>query len=39
LRDIAGIVRVSGENIDTAALQKLLDERGLKPAWERARQS
>jgi hypothetical protein len=39
LRDIAGIIRVSGENIDTAALQRLLDERGLNPAWERARQS
>lgn len=39
LRDIAGIVRVSGELIDMAALHGLVSERGLGRLWERARKS
>jgi hypothetical protein len=36
LRDVAGMVRVSGDEIDQAALRRLIDERGLSDSWERA---
>ena len=39
LRDIAGIVRTSGEHIDEIELASLLAERGLVPLWERAKSS
>lgn len=39
LRDVVGIVRISGDTIDTAALDALLAERGLAELWERARAS
>ena len=39
LRDIAGIVRVSGDEIDAPALDGLLAERDLTRLWERARES
>ncbi len=38
LRDIAGMLRVSGVAIDTAALEGLVRERGLEGLWIRARQ-
>jgi hypothetical protein len=39
LRDIGGIVRTSGDDIDLAALYRLVAERGLTELWERARVS
>ncbi|MEJ7809779.1 MAG: hypothetical protein WKG32_05105 [Gemmatimonadaceae bacterium] len=39
LRDIGGIVRISGGEIDLAALDALVTERGLVDLWDRARMS
>jgi hypothetical protein len=39
LRDIGGIVRISGDVIDMGALGSLLADRGLAELWERARAS
>lgn len=39
LRDIGGIVRVSGDTIDVATLRVLLVERDLVELWERAERS
>lgn len=36
LRDIAGILAVSGEALDRSALQKLIDERHLDALWQMA---
>jgi hypothetical protein len=36
LRDIAGVLRVSGERIDQAELHRLIGERGLEEQWRRA---
>jgi hypothetical protein len=37
LRDIASIVRISGDELDSESLDHLVDERGLRELWERAR--
>jgi len=39
LRDIGGMVRISGGDIDMATLGRLLAERGLERLWERAQAS
>lgn len=39
LRDVGGIVRISGPEIDEDVLQRLLAERGLEDLWARARRS
>ncbi|MDQ3699038.1 MAG: hypothetical protein M3373_13605 [Gemmatimonadota bacterium] len=39
VRDISGIVRISGDEIDMAALRQLVGERGLTELWELARVS
>ena len=36
LRDIAGILRISGDRIDHASLARLIGERKLHEAWQRA---
>ena len=36
LRDIAGMLRVSGELVDDSELQRLIAERELATAWQRA---
>jgi hypothetical protein len=36
LRDIAGILRISGDRIDHESLARLIAERELKELWERA---
>ena len=36
LRDIGGIVRISGDNIDRAELDRLVADRGLGALWELA---
>jgi hypothetical protein len=36
LRDIAGILRVSGEQVDSDELRQLVAERGLREFWQRA---
>jgi hypothetical protein len=37
LRDIAAILRLSGDGLDVVAIERLCDERGLGEAWRRAR--
>ena len=37
LRDIAAMVRISGDMIDQAKLQRLIADRGLELAWGKAR--
>ncbi len=37
LRDIAGILAVSGEALDRPTLQRLIDERHLNESWQQAR--
>jgi hypothetical protein len=36
LRDIAGVLRVSGDQIDLVGLERLITERGLEDLWRRA---
>ncbi len=37
LRDVNAMVRISGQDIDVGSLDTLMDERGLRNLWERAR--
>lgn len=37
LRDIRGILRVSGDSVDHAALERLIAERGLSGSWAHVR--
>ncbi len=37
IRDIRGMLRVSGEYIEDAELQRLITERGLAASWQRAK--
>lgn len=39
LRDIAGMLRVSGDRLDLPELERLVAARGLEGTWERARGS
>ena len=36
LRDIAGLLRISGDHIDRESLMQLIEDRRLAEVWERA---